>query len=85
MRRVDSAVSGFRASLGGVTLALLLAAALAAPAGAQRYIPTSDPRFPRLRYADSLNSVNDRCVVTQHRLNPMIAPIYVNGTPVGFC
>ncbi|HTM58055.1 MAG TPA: hypothetical protein VL123_06540 [Candidatus Udaeobacter sp.] len=85
MARVDSARSGFRAALGGAALALLLAAAHAAPAGAQRYVPTSDPQFPRLRYADSLNSVNDRCVVTRHRLNPMIAPIYVNGEPVGFC
>ena len=68
-------------------LPVLLALGLWIPAAAtaQRYVPTSNPSFPKLRYADSLNSVNDRCVVTKHRLNPMIKPIYVNGQPVGFC
>ena len=68
-----------------LAISMLLLGVLAARAGAQRYVPTSDPQFPRLRYADSLNSVNDRCVVTQRKLNPEMRPIYVNGQPVGFC
>lgn len=41
--------------------------------------------FFHLKYADSLSSVNDRCVVTHNHLNPAIHPLYVNSRPVGFC
>ena len=69
-------------------LALLAAIVLTLAPGAaraQRYVASADAKLPRLRYADSLTSVNDRCVVTQRKLNPQIPPVYVNGKPVGFC
>ena len=65
--------------------AVLLALLLACAASAQRYVDTKDPAFPRLKYADSLVSANDRCIVSQARLNPRMAPLYVNGVPIGFC
>jgi hypothetical protein len=64
-----------------VACALLLACA----ASAQRYVEANDPAFPRLKYADSLLSANDRCIVSQAKLNPKMAPLYVNGVPIGFC
>lgn len=64
-----------------VALSLLLACA----ASAQRYVEAKDPAFPRLKYADSLLSANDRCIVSQARLNPKMVPLYVNGVPIGFC
>ena len=68
---------------------ILIAAALliagAAPGIAQRLVPTSDVEHPRLRFADSLLSVNDRCIVSQAKLNAKVRPVYVNGEPVGFC
>lgn len=60
-----------------------LALSLACAASAQRYVGEGD--FPRLMYADSLLSANDRCIVSQARLNPRMAPLYVNGVPIGFC
>lgn len=60
-----------------------LALSLACVASAQRYVGEGD--FPRLKYADSLVSGNDRCIVSQARLNPRMAPLYVNGVPIGFC
>jgi len=68
--------------------ALFVACAVAlaaAPAHAQRYVATADTSRPKLRFADSLTSANDRCVVTHNKLNPQIHPLYVNGQPVGFC
>jgi hypothetical protein len=62
-----------------------LALSLAACASAQGYVPATDPAFPRLEYADSLVSLNDRCIVSQAKLNPKMAPVYVNGQPIGFC
>ncbi len=49
------------------------------------YVPGTEEDFPRLRYGDSQVSVNDRCPVRRAKLNPAIAPVYVNGRPVGFC
>ena len=54
-------------------------------ADAQRYIQTPDKDHPRLKYADSLESLNDRCIVRKAKLNPKMRPVYVNGKPVGFC
>lgn len=55
-------------------------------ASAQRYIYTgADSLHPRLKYADSLVSANDRCMVSQQKLNPKMRPVYVNGVPMGFC
>jgi YHS domain-containing protein len=36
-------------------------------------------------YRDSLVSLNDYCPVRQARLDPDRKPVYVNGTPIGFC
>ena len=67
-------------------VAIVLACALAGGARSQRYVfETADPAFPRLKYADSLVSANDRCIVSQAKLNPRMAPLYVNGVPIGFC
>ena len=48
-------------------------------------MPGAEAAFPRIRYADSLDSRNDRCIVAGTRLNPKIRPTYVNGLPIGFC
>ena len=66
--------------------ALLLGLFLCATgAWAQRYVPTADPKLPRLKYPDSLVSANDRCMVSHQKLNPKVRPVYVNGVPMGFC
>lgn len=68
------------------SLAVAVAAlALAGGSYAQRFVPTDDPAHPRLRFADSLDSANDRCMVRGSRLNARIPPQYVNGVPLGFC
>ena len=68
-----------------IFLAAVLVLAGAAAALAQRPVPGRDPQFPRLKYADSLVSVNDRCIVAKRKLNTNIRPIYVNHRPIGFC
>jgi len=45
----------------------------------------ADAALPRLRWPDGSLSVNDRCPVTKTRLARDIAPLFVNGRPVGFC
>ncbi|HET9951639.1 MAG TPA: hypothetical protein VFS09_07595 [Candidatus Eisenbacteria bacterium] len=63
-----------------------VAAFLAAAASvAQVVVPTKDPQHPRIRYQDSLLSLNDRCIVRGGTLNPIFRPVYVNGRPIGFC
>jgi YHS domain-containing protein len=67
---------------------VVLAASLAlgpGDGGAQRFVPQRDPAHPKLKYADSLVSINDRCAVREGALSPSIRPVYVNGRPVGFC
>ena len=70
-------------------VALLLAAAAfllaPAPGVAQRYVATADTAYPRIKYADSLTSANERCMVAQQKLNRRVRPVYVNGVPMGFC
>jgi len=68
-----------------MTTAAALAALLVSAAAAQRLVPTADPARPRLKFADSLVSLNDRCAVSQTKLNPAVRPVYVNGLPIGFC
>jgi hypothetical protein len=68
-----------------VLAALALAGARAPAVEAQRYVPTADPAHPRLKFADSLVSANDRCIVARNKLNPKVRPVYVNGVPMGFC
>jgi hypothetical protein len=74
-----------RAILLAALAALALAAPFAVPGRAQRFVPTADPGHPKLKFADSLVSLNDRCMVRASRLNARIAAQYVNGQPLGFC
>ena len=73
----------------GVASAAFLAGvallAVAVPALAQRHVLTKDPEHPLVQYADSLISLNDRCIVRGGTLNPAYKPVYVNGRPIGFC
>ena len=55
------------------------------PGAAQHYVATADSLHPRIKYADSLVSANDRCMVAQQKLNLRVRPVYVNGVPMGFC
>ena len=64
---------------------VMLAGLAATAAMAQRFVPTADPKYPRLKYADSLVSLNDRCAVRKYKLSARVRPVYVNGEPVGFC
>lgn len=72
-----------RALAGAMLAALVLVAHH--DSAAQRYVEATEPAFPRLKYADSLVSANDRCIVSRAKLNPKMSPIYVNGVPIGFC
>jgi hypothetical protein len=82
---IEAPVIGRRARL-LVTLAAIAAFGVLARVGAaQRYLPAASPGFPRLKYADSLISLNDRCIVRKAKLNPKVRPVYVNWRPVGFC
>jgi hypothetical protein len=67
----------------GLSVAFFLA--LAPDARAQHLVFGADSLHPRLVFADSLRSANDRCMVTQKKLNPRVRPVYVNGVPMGFC
>jgi len=62
-----------------------LVVSVGATASAQHHVPGSDPEHPRVQYADSLVSLNDRCIVRQNKLSTTIPPVYVNGMPIGFC
>ena len=62
-----------------------LATLAATGADAQVYVPQTDLNFPKIRYADSLVSLNDRCMVRQAKMGLSHAPVYVSGQPVGFC
>jgi hypothetical protein len=73
-RRVVVALAAFGASL-----------SLAQVAGAQRFVPTADPKYPRIQFADSMITPNDRCMVSKSPLNIKVRPVYVNGVPMGFC
>ena len=58
------------------------------PMSAEAYAAFVAPEdsLPYLRFFDGDQvSLNDRCPVRKVRLNPKMAPAYVNGQPVGFC
>ena len=78
-----------RTGMRSLGLAILMGGAvtlLAVPRGdAQRRVQTGDPAHPLLKFADSLVSLNDRCMVRKNKLNPNVRPVYVNRQPVGFC
>ena len=45
-----------------------------------------EAELTRLRFhAGGKVSANDRCPVRRSRLNPVVAPVRVNGRPIGFC
>lgn len=71
----------------GAAAGALLALALAVPVAlnAQRFVETDDAGHPKVKYADSLVSLNDRCMVAGNKLNLKIRPVYVSGAPIGFC
>lgn len=48
-------------------------------------MPTRDKAHWRIKYADSLVSINDRCAVKESALSTGIRAVYVNSQPVGFC
>lgn len=52
---------------------------------AQRFVPGEHRGFPKIKYADSLESLNDRCIVKKSKLNLKVRPVYVNWRPIGFC
>ncbi len=72
-------------ALAALLFAVLSLSTTASPGLAQRYVATADSLYPRIRYADSLVSANDRCMVAQRKLNLRVRPVYVNGVPMGFC
>ena len=87
-RAASAAHGGRRLRRALLTLAALGAlAALPAQRAvfAQRYVPGEHPDFPKIKYSDSLESVNDRCIVKQSKLNLKVRPVYVNWRPIGFC
>lgn len=69
-------------SAGGILALALLAPE---PGRIPEYVQGDNAQFPRIRYADSRISINDRCPVRLAKLNTKMAPLYVNGEPVGFC
>lgn len=64
---------------------LTLAATATWPAPLGRSVPGREPGYPLMKYADSLVSLNDRCMVKRSSLNSHIRPVYVSGEPLGFC
>ncbi len=70
---------------GSVTVALLLALAAPGPGSAARFVKGPDQLHPRVKFGDSLVSINDRCAVKENELSTEIRPIYVNAKPVAFC
>jgi YHS domain-containing protein len=75
-----------RGRLLAVVAAVAALCALAPGAGqAQRYVPQKDKEHPRIKFADSLVSINDRCAVKENLLSANVRPVYVNGKPVAFC
>ena len=45
----------------------------------------STVEFPQLRFTNGASSLNDRCPVRKAKLNRKLAPLFVNGRPIGFC
>jgi hypothetical protein len=69
-----------------LVLGLVLAAAAAMPpAPPAELVPGDHPDFPKLRWTEGGLSPNDRCPNRRVKLNPKIAPVWVNGRPIGFC
>ena len=71
-------------SLGIAAVTLLTSAAFAA-SPLPEYVPGIQDSFPRLRFSDGSMTANDRCPVRKSKLNRKLAPVFVNGRPIGFC
>lgn len=41
--------------------------------------------FPKMLFTDGSVSLNDKCPVRKVKLNRRLAPLFVNGRPIGFC
>lgn len=41
--------------------------------------------YPHLTFPDGRSTPNDRCIVTERKLNTHLPPVWVNGVPIGFC
>ena len=84
---MDQPVRAMRLPRLGLVLLVsgLAATGLVSSARAQHYVPGADTTFPRVKYADSLVSANDRCMVRGGKLNYRVHPVYVNSVPMGFC
>ena len=77
---------GSRALALVLSFGALLILAVVAPTGmAHHYVPGADLDHPRVKYADSTVSINDRCAVRKTKLGYRVRPVYVNSQPVGFC
>lgn len=81
-----------RVAMVAAAVALVVAAACSKkketldPMALGEYVETKNDSFPRIRYFETnLVSINDRCAVRKTKLNLKMAPVYVNGQPVGFC
>jgi hypothetical protein len=65
------------------------AASPGAPSSVQMLLPAAYTdttlEFPHLRFTDQTLSLNDRCPVRKAKLNERLAPLFVNGRPIGFC
>jgi hypothetical protein len=71
-------------SLAAAALLFALAAGMS-PKALGRAVPGREPGYHLVKYADSLVSLNDRCMVRSSRLNTHVRPVYVSGRPLGFC
>lgn len=69
----------------GIALVVATGLVMAGDAAAQRFVTGDHSEFPKVKYADSLTSLNDRCAVAKGKLSTTIRPVYVNETPVAFC
>ena len=50
------------------------------------YVEGQNATRPRVRYTDGQVSLNESCAIQLgNKLNRKIPPVYVNGSPVGFC
>jgi hypothetical protein len=75
----------FRRVSTSIAFAVFLWLVLTPSGHAQRYVAGPDSLHRHLKFPDSLVSANDRCMVSQKKLNPRVRPVYVNGVPMGFC
>lgn len=71
--------------IGCIAVATGLLALLPTTATTQRLVQGEEEEFPHVQYADSLYSLNDRCIVRLRKLSVRIPAAYVNGLPIGFC